>query len=588
MFKRVNKMEKEITYRHNIMNINSLDTFLSIKGGFHAGKRDVYFVRALGCGPDMEEQILAIDRRMGSEMQEKRLFYTRTRLPSPLISQEDMYFYSSQFETLKEEQKLSVRNQEQDGRFSRVLGAACTETIEKYRLARKDMTESIEKNFVIKLLYWTDCVLGRALADWDERKCFKILAEDVQKEQEYLFCYMLTLLGCDVLLLECRKDISTTDVLKGLSAELRHGEFKDTLHLPKYSPCEASSAIHEMQAIHAEREEVFTDSLRNGEGKEIKGQAGLERRASGSKERESGAVQAPGGHVRVFIPEKPGRRRSGAHNQTGDQPQMQVQSTRQQGQRQSERQPQMHVHQQTQSQMDSQPGQQPRTPLQSRPQIPPQAGTPSQPQVQPQLRQQPAVPGSPAGNPEKSFEELALLASSIVMIAVYNRAGEPIATGSGIMIGRDGYILTNNHVTRGGYFFAVRIEDDENIYKTNEVIKYNTVLDLAVIRIDRRLHPLPLYKGRKLVRGQKVVAIGSPLGMFNSVSDGIISGFREIDSVDMIQFTAPISHGSSGGALLNMRGEVIGISTAGIDEGQNINLAVSYEDIGMFVRGFIN
>ena len=54
----------------------------------------------------------------------------------------------------------------------------------------------------------------------------------------------------------------------------------------------------------------------------------------------------------------------------------------------------------------------------------------------------------------------------------------------------------------------------------------------------------------------------------------------------MIQFTAPISHGSSGGAVLNMQGEVIGISTAGFDEGQNINLAVNYEDIRMFVIGF--
>lgn len=54
----------------------------------------------------------------------------------------------------------------------------------------------------------------------------------------------------------------------------------------------------------------------------------------------------------------------------------------------------------------------------------------------------------------------------------------------------------------------------------------------------------------------------------------------------MIQFTAPISHGSSGGAVLNMYGEVIGISTAGIDSGQNINLAVGYESINMFIRGF--
>ena len=60
-----------------------------------------------------------------------------------------------------------------------------------------------------------------------------------------------------------------------------------------------------------------------------------------------------------------------------------------------------------------------------------------------------------------------------------------------------------------------------------------------------------------------------------------------INDVDMIQFTAPISQGSSGGALLNMYGEVIGISTAGIDEGQNINLAMGYEGIRMFVQGFI-
>ncbi len=157
------------------------------------------------------------------------------------------------------------------------------------------------------------------------------------------------------------------------------------------------------------------------------------------------------------------------------------------------------------------------------------------------------------------------------------------------MVGRDGFILTNNHVASGGRYYSVRIEDDDQVYTTDEVIKYNSVLDLAVIRIQRRLNPIPVYKGRqKLVRGQKVVAIGSPLGLFNSVSDGIISGFRVIDNVDMIQFTAPTSHGSSGGAVLNMYGEVIGISTAGFDSGQNINLAVGYESINMFIKGFVS
>lgn len=188
---------------------------------------------------------------------------------------------------------------------------------------------------------------------------------------------------------------------------------------------------------------------------------------------------------------------------------------------------------------------------------------------------------------EKSFEELAQLASSVVLIAVHDMDGDIIGTGSGIMIGKNGFILTNNHVASGGRFYSVRIEDDEEVYTTTEVIKYNSITDLAVIRINRVLNPIPIYDGKKkLVRGQKVVAIGSPLGLFNSVSDGIISGFRNINDVDMIQFTAPISHGSSGGAVLNMYGEVIGISTAGIDSGQNINLAIGYENIRMFTTGF--
>ncbi|MDE6620553.1 MAG: serine protease [Lachnospiraceae bacterium] len=190
---------------------------------------------------------------------------------------------------------------------------------------------------------------------------------------------------------------------------------------------------------------------------------------------------------------------------------------------------------------------------------------------------------------EMSYEQLAQLASSVVMIMIHDNSGQPFASGSGIMIGRKGYILTNNHVLSEGKFFTVRIENDDKCYKTEQVIKYNQLLDLAVIRIDRELAPLPIYKGpQKLVRGQKVVAIGSPRGLFNSVSDGIISGFRKLDDVDMIQFTAPISQGSSGGAVLNMYGEVIGISTLEMIDAQNLNMAVGYEFINLFTQGFVN
>lgn len=114
---------------------------------------------------------------------------------------------------------------------------------------------------------------------------------------------------------------------------------------------------------------------------------------------------------------------------------------------------------------------------------------------------------------------------------------------------------------------------------------------MEVVQIDKELPTLEIYKDKApLVRGQQVVAIGSPLGLFNSISEGIISGFRVIDDCEMIQFTAPISAGSSGGAVLNMYGEVIGISTAGYGQetAQNLNLAVGHENIKKFLGNLLN
>lgn len=449
-----------ITYRHNVLGIHSSDAFLGIKGGFHMGCRDVYFVRALGWGEPgtLADVVSDIDRRMGLEMERKRLLYRRAKRLAFMPSQEDTDFYEEQFAALKSGKGMYVKHISGNEVFGNTLAFACRETLDKYRIIKRNVTESMEKNLAVKLLYWTDSVLGDALSGWDERKCYKVLADNVVKEQEYLFYYMLTLIGCDVLLFQSREDIRTADEIKNLSMELKLGGFCE-LPFPEYKPCE-SKRVTELKP-----------ALKTGP------QVRMPERQRQEKRREDGR--------------------------------------------------------------------------------------------------------------EKSFEELALLASSIVMIEVHDQRGKPMGTGSGVMIGKDGFILTNHHVTRGGYSFSVRIEDDSAVYRTNEIIKYNSVFDLSVIRIGKVLSPLPVYRGtKKLVRGQKVVAIGSPLGLFNSVSDGIISGFREIDTVDMIQFTAPISHGSSGGAVLNMQGEIIGISTAGFDGGQNINLAVGYETINMFVRGF--
>lgn len=186
------------------------------------------------------------------------------------------------------------------------------------------------------------------------------------------------------------------------------------------------------------------------------------------------------------------------------------------------------------------------------------------------------------------YETLAGFAPSVVMIEVLDTNGQPCSSGSGVIIAPGGIILTNFHVVSRGTAYAVHLENREAVFQTDELLKYHRDYDLALLRLpDCDGTPIPLYDGAPLARGQQVFAIGSPLGLFNSVSDGIIAGFRTLGQTDMIQFTAPTSPGSSGGALLDRYGNLIGIVTAGFTDGQNLNLAVSYQIIRQFTHGFL-
>lgn len=188
---------------------------------------------------------------------------------------------------------------------------------------------------------------------------------------------------------------------------------------------------------------------------------------------------------------------------------------------------------------------------------------------------------------EWSYEQLASLATSVVMIKTFGEDDKVLCYGSGVVLHQDGYILTNLHVVGGGKYYSVLYENDTNEYITHQFVKYHDMHDLAILKVDRISHPLPVKMDGQLVRGQKIVAIGSPLGLFNSVSDGIVSGFRDIRQMSMIQFTAAISNGSSGGALLDMHGRLVGLITAGFDDGQNLNLAVPANLIYQFAQNFI-
>ncbi len=158
---------------------------------------------------------------------------------------------------------------------------------------------------------------------------------------------------------------------------------------------------------------------------------------------------------------------------------------------------------------------------------------------------------------------------SVVKVEVYD--DELIATGSGFAAYKDNWIVTNYHVIEGASNIKI-ITDDEKKYNVNKIIIFNKKDDLAILEINGELTPLKLGNGNNIKSKDKITAIGSPMGEKNTISEGIISN---ADDSDMIRISAPISHGSSGGVLLNSRNKVIGITSAGYDSAQNLNFAIN-------------
>lgn len=171
-------------------------------------------------------------------------------------------------------------------------------------------------------------------------------------------------------------------------------------------------------------------------------------------------------------------------------------------------------------------------------------------------------------------------ADSVFMLEIYSRNNQKIAVGSGFVAFDDSLLVTNYHVIEGGSYI-VAISDEYDQYVLNQVCVMDKAKDIAILRFEEShvAEPLEMDGESRLKRAQPVVAIGSPAGLMNTVSIGNISAFYKKEGHDWIQFTAPISSGSSGGPLLNDSGKVIGITTATYASTQNINLAVKAESV---------
>lgn len=164
---------------------------------------------------------------------------------------------------------------------------------------------------------------------------------------------------------------------------------------------------------------------------------------------------------------------------------------------------------------------------------------------------------------------------SVFYIEVYDEKGETLGSGSGFFIDADGTAVTNYHVIDGCQSAIATLSNSGEQCPVTGVYDYNPIEDWAVIKVEGAGYtPLPVSSSA-LTGGAKVYAIGSPLGLQNSITEGIISNTsRYEDGIEYIQTSAAISPGSSGGALINSNGEAVGITSASYTEGQNLNLAL--------------
>jgi len=170
---------------------------------------------------------------------------------------------------------------------------------------------------------------------------------------------------------------------------------------------------------------------------------------------------------------------------------------------------------------------------------------------------------------------------AVVTVVAYDVNREVLNLGSGFFIDKKGYLITNYHVLKGSYAADVKTYDGKE-YPIELIVAENKPSDLikALVNIpESSIHWLTVTETEPSI-ADRVVVVGSPLGLEQTVSEGIVSAVRELPVFGKIfQLSAPISPGSSGSPVVNMRGKVVGVASFQATKGQNLNFAVSSKGI---------
>ncbi len=166
---------------------------------------------------------------------------------------------------------------------------------------------------------------------------------------------------------------------------------------------------------------------------------------------------------------------------------------------------------------------------------------------------------------------------AVVVVTPYDEKGNAIGQGSGFIVRADGAVVTNYHVISKAR--DIKVKAGDKVLDVEGLIFTDKENDLVILKAKAKDMPVvKLGVIEKANIGEHVYVISSPEGLENTISDGLLSGIREIDKKrEILQITAPISPGSSGGPVFNINGEVIGVVTLLIKEAQNLNFAMPVE-----------
>lgn len=170
---------------------------------------------------------------------------------------------------------------------------------------------------------------------------------------------------------------------------------------------------------------------------------------------------------------------------------------------------------------------------------------------------------------------------AVVLVQTYDEKGNLVGFGSGFNIHEEGVVVTNLHVIFSGASYIEIKFPKHGTYDEVQILGFSdTESDLALLGFEGK--GLPTVNFREpapVTTGDKIYTIGSPEGFVNTLSEGMVSGVRDIEGASFLQITAPISEGSSGGPVFNEKGEVVGVTTMMSKAGQNLNFAVDINEV---------